>query len=89
MCNGYTNSETWVTSLHFDLVISELIESGQVSDAIELEEVMVDHIKELYPELDQSSFLSDLVPLKAIDWGDLFETFSDNINEKVGESLDS
>jgi hypothetical protein len=78
-CNGWSNAETWVTSLHYDLYMQGIIEDGTVADAEEFKGHMIEMIEGTYPQLTTNGYLADLAPLYPVNWNELFESFSNNI----------
>lgn len=74
-CNGWTNRETWLVSLWFGDTFTYMAENGHKTSADHLREEV-----ELYLEEKgaTSGFIADMMDMRAINWQELAERFSEN-----------
>ena len=87
--NGYTNYETWLTSLYYEETIREYMKDNKEKTMYKLSEGVKEFFDEIFEEELSSLpyFLLDLIQISMcnINWYELIETYSEELEEEEEE----
>jgi hypothetical protein len=89
--NGWTNRATWVVNLHYgdsEEWLQEMVENAE-GDVDKLADYLREEISNQVQEaIGDNMFLSDLINLNDINWGELANAYNDSFWEEDEEETE-